>query len=325
MLPVTEPAKSPKPRQSLAMAELRSSLPLFNAFGNLLGIGFTPEAAFNKAVSWHSLYVAKSFDSLVAHQAQESIDLTKLLLDVSTSRLYCLAHFANYPKLIIELAKTYRKNQVFIIIGAQPKEHEVRLAYAAQSLGVTAHFIKGDRQLIRKARNALAAGYPVVILVDVPWTMSKETNLSKVGSCQFGFFRGILTIEKLVRSIDPNFSYLMYNCDPRGGNWQELKTPSFSLIFSTLGKQLSYAPELFERLSSFQNYFTFHQTPQSAALIRTSSGNLVYCGANRGVWSVEQLPNYLKKQEGPFLVDDRNLADVIYLNTGVKPVAVLCF
>jgi hypothetical protein len=302
---------------------MKTALQTANAYFNLVNIGFEPEVAVSHAARWTMKHCTEDLTSKLVQSKAGLVDASSFRELRSKVKVFCPIHFGNYPKFCIQLAKELEHATIVVVIGSQPSTHQVRLVEEAQTLGIKVDFISGDRQIIRKSRQAIADGKPIIIMIDVPWSKSTEANLVPIGDCGFGKMLGISTLERLVKSLDLEFQFCLPDFTGKDEIWIPHKLEEFKMIYPLIGRLIMRSPEHFERLSSFHNYFSFNTGNDAMAIIRLDDKLILFGRGKPAFWSLEVPKEFLADHASPKLISNKFLMKAVLESTGREPSSIL--
>ena len=139
--------------------------------------------------------------------------------------------------------------------------------------------------MVRGMRAAIAGGNPGIILLDIPWSRAKsEPDIAYRG--HGGSFRGLATVPRLVRAIDPHFEAVYAKREGKTVRVVRKPIAGFEEAFADLGTLIAADPADYERLHQLNQFFDFDRPSTLAITFRVGDQRYAIQAATMRAWKL---------------------------------------
>lgn len=229
---------------------------------NLLRLRCAPEFIHQAVVNWVGAQNSKT-GANISGLLNDLDEPSAQVIGGMAGRLVLSCHYGFYPAIYLLLAQNVSEGRVAAIIGEQSDEHAKSLKALASSHGIMIDFIKNGAGLVRDTRNYILSGKSAVLLVDVPWSPNGASPdmWHSVPNGQFGTLK---TLARLTQLIDPSAATCFATQVGGKHHVENIGGDVFASAFEKLSELLITAPQHYERLDSFDDYYLFDYHPSAA-------------------------------------------------------------
>ena len=218
------------------------------AASNLLQLGVPAEDCARLAQAW-----ATKSASRTGRRIADRIEGFSLQIEDAAGSLFLSFHYADYG-LIYKALGASARGPVYAIIGSQGSDHARSLSSLAASQGFELRFIESGLSMVKSSRRALAAGSPVLLLIDIPWTQTGAAPDAHY-PCGPGELLGHSSLSRLVKLITDRPRGVVASPDIGNRRPIAFDCAQFDDAYRIFGDILAEHPSDYERLDTMHRYF----------------------------------------------------------------------
>jgi hypothetical protein len=239
---------------------------------NLVRLGFPSAQALTALDAWCATQGRVSTSQLATTSTYHDCPVSGDDLPGDFRGVVLSAHFGSLPHLIEAIAQRTLRT-VTVLFGSIPPAAQESLQRVARSRGADVDFIAGGFGMIRRLRKAYAAGSPILLAPDVPWSSGSAAPLRVPFLA--GTLKHLSTPHELIERLGLPFLYVLLMPTPEGGftlrNYGAI--PPAAQI-AQLADAVADFPHYYERLVDLHR---FHESNvEHSAAIQFAVGDSAY-------------------------------------------------
>ena len=249
------------------------------AASNLLQLGVSAEDCPRLAQMWATKGAGRTGKRLA-----DRIEGFSLEIEDAAGRLFLSFHYADYG-LIYKALGASARGPVYAIIGSQGSDHAHALSSLAASQDFELRFIESGLSMVKSSRRALAAGSPVLLLIDIPWTQTGAAP-----DARYPFGPGDLaahsSLSRLVDLITDRPRGVVASPDDADRRPIAFDCARFDDAYRIFGQFLAEHPSDYERLDTMHRYFRPTHPINAVVCFSVGADDFAIHAASDRAWKV---------------------------------------